>query len=263
MKIGCDPEIFLVDAAASLVSSIGKIGGSKEQPRAIPELGEGFAVQEDNVAIEFNIPPAESADELVRSINAIKLKLQERINVMGLGFSKLSAAIFPLQELMHPSAMVFGCDPDYNAWNDGLVNPKPKADDHRLRSCGGHVHIGEKISGKKEGIQLIQLMDFYAGVPSVVLDEGELRKQLYGKAGAYRPKPYGVEYRTLSNFWIWDDALIKWIWNATQAAVDTWKKQDFSVIENEGSIIVDAINNNNRDAAMYLIDTYKLNQYYA
>lgn len=263
MKIGCDPEIFLVDAAGAYVSAIDKIGGSKAHPRPLPVLGKGYAVQEDNVAIEFNIPPAEDMSELKNNVNKVKLYLQEQITKMGYTFSKESAAVFPLHELMHPAAQVFGCDPDFDAWKNGAINPKPKANDWRLRSCGGHVHIGEKIESESSAISLIKWMDLMAGVPSVVLDKGDQRKQLYGKRGAYRLKPYGVEYRVLSNFWIWDDHYIEWVWKATQAAVKNWRTGDDSVLDAEDNFIAQAINENNRDVAHYLIDKHNLAQYYA
>lgn len=264
MKIGCDPEIFLMDASASLVSAIDKIGGTKAQPRPLRTLGDGFAVQEDNVALEFNIPPASSKEEFKVSLNKIKNYLREQIAVMNLDFNHQSAAIFPMIELAHPKAMEFGCDPDFNAWMNGAINPRPKADDWRLRSCGGHVHIGEDIPSESEAQRLIKFMDFYAGVPSVVLDNGHLRKKLYGKRGAYRLKPYGVEYRTLSNFWIWDDKLIEWVWNATQLAVDQWKSKKVDhILTEEDNFIKQAIDENNLDAANYLIDKYKLDVTYA
>ena len=263
MKIGCDPEIFLVDAAGAYVSSIGKIGGSKEFPRPLVELGNGFAVQEDNVAIEFNIPAAESAEELKHHINTTREYLLKQVNTIGLTFSRESATLFPIGELAHPAALEFGCDPDFDAWADGKVNPKPKAEDWRLRSCGGHIHIGHKITKKSDLIELIKWMDLYAGVPSVLLDNGDLRKQLYGKAGAYRPKPYGGEYRTLSNFWIWEDKLIDWVWKATAAAIDCWKWQDQSILEEDGVLIQQAINENNKDLAMFLSDKHNLMHTYA
>jgi hypothetical protein len=43
-----------------------------------------------------------------------------------------------------------------------------------------------------------------------------LRRELYGKAGAFRPKPYGVEYRVLSNRWLNSEALIRWVYNQSQ-----------------------------------------------
>lgn len=52
---------------------------------------------------------------------------------------------------------------------------------------------------------LIPLLDLFCGIPSILLDRSNgalLRRKLYGKAGDYRLTPYGIEYRTLSNFWI-------------------------------------------------------------
>src|SRR3546814_10533944 len=38
-------------------------------------------------------------------------------------------------------ALELGCDPDYNAWEDGAVNTKPDGD-NPFRTGAGHVHIG-------------------------------------------------------------------------------------------------------------------------
>lgn len=218
--IGCDPELFLVDAAGAFKSSIGLIGGSKDFPRPLHELGDGYAVQEDNVAVEFNTPPAESAEQFNTFVSRTIEYLQEYVNNMaGLTFSKESAAIFPNSELENPMALNFGCDPDYNAWTMKR-NPRPKAINAALRSCGGHVHVGYKFVDVKQASTLIKLMDKYLGIPSVLMDTGELRKELYGKHGACRFKPYGVEYRVLSNFWIFDEKLRTWVYNNTSMALD-------------------------------------------
>jgi hypothetical protein len=43
---------------------------------------------------------------------------------------------------------------------------------------------------------------------------------MYGKAGAFRPKTYGVEYRSLSNKWIFDNKLVDIVYKLTETAVD-------------------------------------------
>jgi hypothetical protein len=254
LKMGCDPELFLMDVTGKLRASCGKVGGTKHAPMPLP-LGEGFAVQEDNVAIEFNIPPASNAAEFVSSIKKTMDFLANGMK-QSLNFSivNMSAASFPKDELVHPAALEFGCDPDYNAWTMQR-NPRPKATDETLRSCGGHVHLGYDIS-KLSPIQVIRAMDLYLGVPSVLMDKGELRKQLYGKAGAFRQKQYGVEYRTLSNFWVFNERLTQWVWENAEKAVNAVESQ-FAVDEYKDSIL-DAINNNNKEAASYLCDQLKL-----
>lgn len=252
--IGCDPELFLVDALGAFKSSIGRIGGSKEAPLPLP-LGDGFAVQEDNVAIEFNIPPAQSEGEFNESVGKALAFLEDNVrSTQGLAFSKVSATSFPWEELNTPAAFVFGCDPDYNAWTR-RKNPPPSSSDKTLRSCGGHVHIGMEMDEEMRW-RLGRLMDFYVGVPSTLLDDGELRKQLYGKRGAIRLKPYGIEYRTLSNFWVFSETLRKWVYRATSSAVDALLNGE-DVLEHDAAVL-QAINKNNREVAQALVSKNNL-----
>ena len=60
-SIGCDPEFFLLKNKQPH-SAIDLVGGTKEKPKPLPK-GKGFSVQEDNVSVEFNIPPAYNHQE--------------------------------------------------------------------------------------------------------------------------------------------------------------------------------------------------------
>lgn len=217
MRLGSDPEILLQDNSGKMVSVIGLINRGKWDPLQIPDMDQGFTLQEDNVAIEYGIPPANSADEFVHHIRAVLARSKDWLP--GLSFSNLSCAVYPDDQLEHPMARVFGCEPDLNAWT-GKWNPPPKADNPNLRSAGGHIHVETKENPFLVG----QAMDVFLGVPSVLMDEQELRRKFYGRPGAIRKKSYGVEYRTLSNFWIFDDALIRWAWNNTERAVGSINK---------------------------------------
>ena len=88
------------------------------------------------------------------------------------------------------------------------------------------------------------------------MDDGILRKQLYGKYGAYRPKPYGQEYRVLSNFWVFDEKLTGWVWDSVALALDAVSNK-FDV-EAEHENIKAAINNNNKKLAQELVAKYNL-----
>lgn len=253
MYIGCDPEIFLRDAAGGLISAIDRIGGSKAIPRPLDDLGEGFAVQEDNVALEFNIPAASTRPEFQHNINAAMRFLSNEIQKQGLSFDRRASALFPEDQLMHPMAMEFGCDPDYNAWNNGRVNPRPKATEFNLRSCGGHVHVGHKFQTRKDVLDFIKRADLFLGVPSVLMDDDTRRRELYGKPGSFRYKPYGCEYRTLSNFWIFDNKTIDWVYDNTKLALES----DVDV-EKERVNILKTITGNNKTMAENLIKKYNI-----
>jgi len=235
--LGADPELFLVNPnTGKFISSIGRIGGSKDFPMPI---GEECAVQEDNVAVEFNIPPCKTADDFVKYINYNLSYLTERAKEMGLELYIKPSARFDEDELAHPAAQEFGCEPDFNAWT-GKPNPRPQCNDPNLRSAGGHIHIG---CTKKNALSIIKAMDLFVGCPLLEYDQDEQRRLLYGKAGAFRYKPYGVEYRTASNVWISSEKLIRWVWSQTQKAVD-WVQQGNSLTKEQGEMIQQCINTN-------------------
>lgn len=246
MRLGCDPEVFLQNSAGKPISSIGYIKADKWNPMQIPDMPKGFTLQEDNVSLEYGIPPAASAQEFIGSINAVMAKSLDYLP--DLSFSKLSCIIFPEDQMEHPLAHIFGCEPDFDAWAN-KENRKPEPPHPFMRSAGGHIHVETERDGKL----VVRLMDLFLGVPSVLMDTGEDRKKLYGKAGAHRIKPYGVEYRTLSNFWIFSDRLIQWAWDNTKRAVES----DLDVASYADDILK-AINGNDKVVAKKLVDTFNL-----
>lgn len=249
MRLGSDPEVFLCDINGEPVSAIGLINADKWSPLPIAGMPDGFTLQEDNVALEYGIPPAATEDEFVYNIQAVMAKSREWIG--NLTFSKLSCTIFPKKEMEHPAAHVFGCEPDFNAWTK-KTNEKPQPPHEFMRSAGGHIHV----ETKRDPFVFGRYMDLCLGVPAVILDkDGLQRKQLYGKKGAIRPKPYGVEYRVLSNFWIFDEQLIRWAWRATHKAEALYGKVDLERIEHYLDI---AINQNDEKMAWSLIDDFQL-----
>ncbi len=250
---GCDPELFLKHkATGEMVSSIGLIGGSKDFPMPI---GHGCAVQEDNVAVEFNTPPCSTAAEFIESINYNKQYLKDRAASMGLELLIKPSAVFGDDQLANPAAQEFGCEPDYNAWKGGSVNPRPHADNKNLRSAGGHIHIA--LPDDVDILAVVKAMDLFVGCLMLEFDHDEDRRLLYGKAGAFRKKDYGVEYRTLSNFWIFSDELLHWAYQGTQRALE-FVSSGKEIPEEHQAMIQTCINNNNN------IDSYtKLTKLYA
>lgn len=251
--IGTDTELFAIDKAGKHRALCGLIGGTKEKPLPMSNnLPNGFAVQEDNVAVEFNIPPYTEKDSFIIAVRMAKSEIKKRLDKLALSISPECAVSFDKSELVHPTALLFGCEPDYDAWKM-IENSKPVAEDATLRTAGGHIHVGHGM----DMVRGVQNMDLFLGVPSVILDNGRSsteRRKLYGKAGAMRPKPYGWEYRVLSNFWVFDDKLIGWVFDATNAALEY--KHKFS--KKEAAIIQDCINTGDVKQAENLVKHYGL-----
>lgn len=223
ITLGADPEV-IVALNGKITNAIGLIGGTKDEPRLIYDNGvQVGAVQEDNVLYEFNIMPHDTRDGFISNV---KRMLQEGKNILGEGFELTTKAshIFTEDELskMPEQAFIFGCEPDFFAGTGG-INPKPSAPWPGLRTAGGHVHFGfDNRAANDENNQrfLMQLCDYLLALPAMMLDEDNLRRELYGKAGAYRPKVYGAEYRTLSNFWIHSEANSGFVFDQSQKAYD-------------------------------------------
>lgn len=256
ITVGADPEFFLKTSDGIVTSAIGRVGGSKLFPKSLGR--DGFAVQEDNVALEFNIPPARTAEDFLSSINWAISEIRDSVLRQGLSPSFVASALFDTRELESEAARVFGCDPDFNAWTD-KKNPRPASSEATLRSCGGHIHVG--VIGTPSTMKrstIIKAMDLYLGVPSVLMDLDQRRRELYGKAGAYRPTSYGVEYRVLSNFWLTSNDRIKWAFEQTKRAVEAAVCSVPEYWERLRSDIMTAINAPNYDLANSLCEKYNL-----
>jgi hypothetical protein len=223
MKFGCDPELFVLNQDGVPVCADGLIPGTKEEPYPVKH----GAVQVDGMAAEFNIDPVDNFKDWKRNIKAVMRTLTKMLPD-GYSLACQPYVVFS-DEVWKESpdhAKELGCSPDYNAWT-GQVNPPPNAPDRpTLRTASGHIHIGwgegidimdvEHIGHCRD---LVKQLDWYLGAPSVKVDPDPTRRLLYGKAGAMRVKPYGVEYRVPSNFWLKDDKLMLYAWNRVQRAV--------------------------------------------
>lgn len=255
-RFGADPELFLSTPEGKFISSIDRVGGTKMHPRPIDD--EGAAVQEDNVAVEFNITPSATKESFIRALNRPLDYLKDYAKEMGLTLAIVPSARFDKDQLEDPRALQFGCEPDYNAWT-GKRNPRPRAlgENWNLRTCGGHVHIGWENSQDEEALALIRACDLFIGIPSVKMDADNLRRILYGKAGAHRRKVYGVEYRAVSNFWIQSEELMGWCFEQAQRAVTFTNER--GILDSEvADYIASAINEGDQKAADKLIERYSL-----
>jgi len=109
---------------------------------------------------------------------------------------------------------------------------------------------------KENAKAIIRQMDFYLGLPSLLFDSETKRRSLYGKAGAHRVKPYGVEYRVLSNKWLASKELMAWAFRASKKAADDLL--DGKVLQNQFGDIQEIINTSNVEAALGIIKKAKL-----
>lgn len=228
-RVGSDMEVFLRDMhTGKPVPSCGLIGGTKQEPRPVLDE-EGFAVQEDNVMLEFNIPAAKDVTGFVSSFAKILEHINAEVNSKGMMIDISPSMQFLPEDLTSPQAFHIGCEPDFNAYRD--VTRRVTLEEMGVRRCaGGHVHVSfftepdEEINfdgspEKEQRVELVKGLDLFLALPSLFLDDDDVRRSLYGKPGMYRPKVYGIEYRSLSNFWIKKESLIEWVYQQIPKAI--------------------------------------------
>lgn len=255
VKVGADPELFLYDRKVkTFFSAVGLIGGTKDQP--VPIDDEGHSLQEDNVAVEFCIPPASSEKAFVDSIHYVLDHLKEKVEPR-FELSIVPSAAFKSSQLQTKQAHLVSCRPDYNAWTLAINEFKRSKKNTNLRTAGGHIHVGYANPDEDNQVNMIRAMDLFIGVPSVILDSDTKRRELYGKAGAFRPKPYGVEFRTPSNFWIKTRELTSWAYQNTHKAVKFLNEGN--TIEGDlGQRIQETINQIDLDGARAICKEFEL-----
>ena len=193
---GCDPELFVKNAKGKYISAHDLIPGTKEEPFKAP----GGAVQVDGMAVEFNIEPVDNVDDWEKNISLVLESLRDMLPGCTL-VAEPSARFTPkIWEATPDEAKELGCNPDFNAYTK-LPNPRPNGIE-RVRGAGGHIHIGwrkeadidvENDIHLENCRKLVKQLDRYVGIPSLQFDKDMKRRKMYGLAGAFRPKPYGVE----------------------------------------------------------------------
>lgn len=203
--LGGDPEAFIKDRRTGIITtSCGKIGGNKGAGVLLPQTGAyKVKVLEDNVAVEWNFAPFSDQYTGMDCLRTVIDYGNQWLRDRGYEMVPVAEHEFTAAELKEPKAQVFGCDPDFVAYDTGdslrTVDPLVVGN-HRF--CGGHLHFGFENPDKIPLPAIAIFIDMFIGLPSLVLDTQKVRRKWYGLAGLYRPKSYGIEYRTMSNWWL-------------------------------------------------------------
>lgn len=219
--LGCDPEFFLYDKNSKKIRNAEHfIQGNKEQSFL---LQEGYSCLVDGVTAEINLKPAYSKQEFIDNVLTAKM-LTELVLPEGFKLLEITTAKLDKNELTKNSRIV-GCDIDYNLYKN-QENKIPVIKNYFF--AGGHIHIG----GDFNEFQLLNMIRFLDKnlLPFVnlledkypcSLEQGFRKKVQYGKKGNYRPKFYGIEYRSISNKWTVNDIEIGNVYDIVNDYVKT------------------------------------------
>lgn len=197
-----DKETIDRKANRKIIPCVGLFPGTKAKPYYPKSWAKGFAIQEDNVMLEFNVPVTYNSHEFISSIKQAKKYVNSICKSKSLQPAwNLTEYKFELKDLDTPQAQLFGCDPDLDAYSGGSTR-ETIPDFGTYRTCGGHIHMGGDFNCPDfVAVLFLELiLILYLGQHGI-LPQGTQRSKWYGRPGIFRTKEYGIEYRTMSNNW--------------------------------------------------------------
>jgi hypothetical protein len=221
--LGCDPEFFF--------EKDGKIIGAekviKDQLKSSEYSRTTFVL--DGVQVELNPNPGTCRQSLASEIQAAFQRLRTHLSTLGEVKANFTTCIDLSQEeldSLSDRAKVLGCAPSLHREGDeeakkALINID--AAKVTSRSAGGHIHLGLDNHIKSHAAAIVDLLDILVGNTCVLIDRdpnAPERRKLYGRAGEYRLPAHGLEYRTLSNFWLRHYVLMSFVMGAARYAVN-------------------------------------------
>jgi hypothetical protein len=232
LNLGCDPEFFLTSKDGAV------IGSEKVLPKdGLKAEGTYGKIIIDGVQAEINPLPSTCRQSLAYAIGYCFGQLNRSLEAQGLG--QISVKTDPLVDVsqtemdsLSERSKIFGCDPSMNVHEKGQSKIEADPKKYLKRSAGGHIHLGfikgaaecyKDVSTSLKNIDvMVPMLDIIVGNTCVLLDRDPNnieRRKNYGKVGEFRLKEYGLEYRTLSNFWLRSYTTMSFVMGLARMAV--------------------------------------------
>lgn len=260
--LGCDPEFFFKSKGGEV------IGAERVLPKDGLLTSGGQKIIIDGVQAELNPKPDTCRENLSGNIRGCFISLQKTLkDGVTCDFGRTAEITSENLSMLDKASQVFGCSPSKSIYKDKtkLKIKKIDAKEYRVRAAGGHIHLGHQGNKDLERVltkdyeKTVLMLDIIVGNTSVLVDrdEGNIeRRKLYGRAGEFRLPKHGLEYRTLSNYWLTAVPLMSMAFGMARLAVslmaDKEHKEYFEAFTSKAKKVkvYKAINNNDFDLAM-------------
>lgn len=212
IKIGGDPEFFVIDPKGEPIGAFEFFPGTKEDPYPLKD----GSVQVDGFAVEIGIDPCDTAKEFNSRVVSLVSQCRDFIP-SGYDFSfkaveKFSNGYF---NSVSPVFKAVGCSPSWD-FLSGEQEVPPDLIDSRKRYAGGHIHIGwtngldmdcpitkSTLTQCAKHIQKrLTLSNLDNGGENEYKSRANTRLRDYRCYNSFRPKSYGLELRRPSNWWV-------------------------------------------------------------
>jgi len=222
---GSDPEIFVKvgDQVLNAFDFLESNEGSQQEfQKRVAKMQEGGAPDGvgvgarafwDGFQAEFNVNPANCLESVTYNIREglYRTLSAARKKHANAKLSLENVVEIPLSTLaeLDEKYVILGCTPSRNIYGDkGQEVAEPRRLQYRF--AGGHLTYGVIPTNDDIVSRTVRSLDAVLGVCAVSMAaniDNPIRRRFYGLAGEYRLPAYGIEYRTLSNFWLCHPAI--------------------------------------------------------
>jgi hypothetical protein len=216
---GCDSE-FILTLHGKYKSAVPVLRGTRDKRQRI----DGVEIFHDNVLAEVAIEYSNTWHQVRGSFHHALKTLARAVDPCKLNL--FASADYPRSELTDPEAKEAGCSEEKDAYTRStLPSQEDKIKTGAFRTAGAHIHLGgDGVLQNSIRLKLVvYAMDLFVAVPSLFLDDNIFareRRAMYGRAGSYREKPYGLEYRVLGPFWLRSPSTAELFYNLSMFALD-------------------------------------------
>lgn len=238
--IGSDPEIFVEDETGNNIPAFNFLP-SKYEP--LKTVEEGLSYYWDGFQTEFNITPSSNLDTCLTSIryglSAILTAARKKCANAQLSTKTVITVPEAALKLLPAEFTDFGCMPSYNVYD--LSGNIGEGQTVPYRFAGGHIHFGIGPQSYEMIGAIVRGLDAVLGIACVSLFEhfdNPVRRQYYGLPGEFRVPPHGLEYRVLSDAWLFSPETARAVLDMSRKVVHAvmtntlnWKADKGEVIE--------------------------------
>lgn len=249
ITLGADPELFFVKDGVMIPST-----------EVIKE--ETNLVARDGFQLELH-PTSNTCRQVVANYIGMGLRTAREMATRAgatISFSLSHVVDDKVWKQSGKDLKQFGCHPTTNVHEADFKRPNGMR--VKFRAGGGHIHVGGLTLVEKNDLDtIVKLMDIIVGNTLVLLDRDPAnitRRKNYGRAGEYRPKDYGLEYRVPSNFWLKHYVLWSLATGLIRNAMTVYRNGNAEELLSRFNMkkVRDAINNNDYMKAMENFTTY-------
>lgn len=195
---GTDAEFFLQNSRGQIIPASQVIPGLKHDPFKL----ENGVCHPDGLSLEVGCPPSDTPQgmlaNLFKVIDEVKVKFLDPAGVTIANCFEVFVS-----DAVNPSKddLAFGCGSEYQLGSSHMYKQSDLSSTSQKRYSGFHIHIGytkdqpDNYFSYVDAGRLVGLLDTLVGKHNI--NTSDARAMQYGGIGAFRVKPYGIEYRCM------------------------------------------------------------------